>query len=213
MPSITRIIPQKRNENRRNIYLDGHFAFGCNVATCARFRLQVGMEISADDLRAIEFGEVKQECFDKAVALLTLRLHSRAELFKKLGRHEWGDGVVDAVIDDLTHMGYVDDARFASQKAESAAKHKLQGRRRAFLELIRSGVNGDVATKAVAEVYGKNDSAAIAKKLCEKNAARLRKLEPHVARRRLAGMLQRRGFDYETVKIAIEDTLGADGEE
>ena len=54
------------------------------------------------------------------------------ELFKKLSRHEYGDGIINLVLDDLTRLGYVDDARYARTKALTAAEHKHHGRRRAF---------------------------------------------------------------------------------
>ena len=38
MPTITKIDEQKRRANRRSIYIDGEFAFGCNVNVVARFR-------------------------------------------------------------------------------------------------------------------------------------------------------------------------------
>jgi len=39
-------------------------------------------------------------------------------------------------------------------------------------------------------------------------AARLKKLDPLVARRRLVGMLQRRGFEYEAIKPVVDEVLG-----
>jgi hypothetical protein len=38
----------------------------------------------------------------------------------------------------------------------------------------------------------------------------LKKLDPQVARRRLVGMLQRRGFDYDSIKPVIEEVIGRD---
>jgi len=45
------------------------------------------------------------------MAYLQLRLHSRAELFRKLKRREYGELVVDGVLDDLARLGYVNDER------------------------------------------------------------------------------------------------------
>jgi regulatory protein len=208
MPTITRITEQKRQPNRRNIFLDGRFAFGCNINVVARFRLTVGKQLTADEVKEIEFGEVKQECFDKAMEHLSRRMHSRAEMFQKLKRNEWGDPVIDSVIEQLTAMNYLDDARFARTKASAAASHKQHGRRRAFLELIKSGVKGDVADQALKDVYSQVDSTAIARDLARKHAPRLQKLDPQTARRRLAGMLQRRGFDYESIRPVIDEILG-----
>jgi len=207
MFSITKITQQRRDPNRRNVFLDGKFAFGCNVNVVAKFRLRVGLRLDQQLLREIELGEVRQECFDAAMYLLSFRLHSRAELYRKLGRREWGETVIEAVLEDLARMGYIDDERFAKTKALSAAQHKQHGRRRAFLELIKSGVKGDVANKAVREVYTEHDSTNMARDLARKQMPRLQGLEPVVARRRLSGMLQRRGFDYDAIKPVVDEVL------
>lgn len=208
MPVVTKIAPQKRRENRRNVFLDGKFAFGCNVNVVAKFRLREGMRLSQDQLRAIEQGEIRQECFDQAMAYLARRLHSRAELHRKLIRREYGEAVIEAVLDELTRLAYLDDARFAKAKALSAAEHRKYGKRRAMLELLKSGVNTKIARSALDQVYDAHDTLAVAKELAAKQAPRLHKLEPQVARRRLVGILQRRGFDYEDIRPVIDEYLG-----
>ena len=208
MPVITQISEQKRRPNRRNVNLDGAFAFGCNLNVVARFKLRKGMTLTEEQVRQIQLGEVKQECFDRALEYLGSRLHSTAELRKKLIRREYGDAVVDAVMADLARLGYLDDEVFAKTRALSAAQHKHHGRRRAFLELIKSGVKGDVADKALADVYAEHDGTAVARQLAQKQAPRLKKLDPLVARRRLVGMLQRRGFDYDAIKPVVDEVLG-----
>ena len=211
MPTITRISEQKRSPNRRNVHLDGAFAFGCNLNVVAKFRLREGMQLTPEQVDQVQQGEVRQECFDAAMRALESRLHSRAELRKKLMRKEWGPGVIDGVLDDLERLGYIDDARFAKTKAMSAAQYKHHGRRRAFMELLRTGVKGDVADKALDEVYAASDSTAVARELALKQAPRLKRLEPMVARRRLVGMLQRRGFDYDAIKPVVDEVLGSAG--
>jgi regulatory protein len=75
-------------------------------------------------------------------------------------------------------------------------------------ELRKAGVSGEVAARALDRVYDAADSVAVARELAMKQAGRLRKLDPVVARRRLVGMLQRRGFEYEAIKPVIEAVLG-----
>jgi regulatory protein len=207
MPLITQIVEQKRRENRRSVYLDGQFAFGCNLNVIAKFRLREGMHLSQEQVQAIQDGEVRQECFDKAMEYLGMRLHSRSELERKLARREYGGAVISGVLDDLARLGYVDDERFARTKALSAAEHKKHGRRRAMVELLKSGVKGEVARRALDDVYNSQDTLATARSLAHKQAARLSKLDPVVARRRLTGMLQRRGFDYEDIRPVLDEVL------
>jgi regulatory protein len=208
MPIVTKITGQRHRPNRRNVYLDGGFAFGCNLNVIARFRLREGMVLTADEVDAIQRGEVRQECFDAAMRYLESRLHSRTELKRKLTRREMGEAVIYGVLNDLERLGYLDDSKFAVAKATSAARHKHHGPRRAVQELMRAGITAEVAKKAATSVYAEMDSAAIAMQLAERQAARLRRLDPVVAKRRLIGMLARRGFDFDAIKQAVEKVLG-----
>ncbi|MDB5331765.1 MAG: recombinase RecA [Phycisphaerales bacterium] len=208
MPAITKITEQKRRPNRRNVFLDGAFAFGVNLNVVAKFHLREGLVLNEQQVLDIQQGEVRQECFDKAMEYLQMRLHSRAELSKKLMRREYGQAVVNGVLDNLLRLGYLNDEQFARTKALSASEHKHHGRRRAKIELLKSGIKGEVADRALDEVYAQTDNLANAKLLAQKQAARLKRLEPAVARRRLVGMLQRRGFDYETIKPVVDQVLG-----
>src|SRR5688572_8843453 len=124
MPVVTKIVEQKKRPNRRSVFLDGAFAFGCGLNVVAKFRLQEGMSLTADEVDAIKKGEVRQECLDDALRTLQRRLHSRNELTRKLMKQEYGEDVVNGVLDELQRMGYVDDERFAKTKALSAATYK-----------------------------------------------------------------------------------------
>jgi regulatory protein len=212
VPVITKISEQKRRPSRRNIHLDGRLAFACNLSVVAKFKLREGMKLSEQQVHDIQQGEVKQDAMDHALKLLERRLHSARELKRKLTTREYGLSIVEEVIVDLTRLGYIDDERFAKTKALSAAEHKQHGKRRALVELIKSGVKGEVARRALDDVYDSRDTLALARKLAEKQAPRLKHLNPQAARRRLVGMLQRRGFDYDDIQDIIESVLGRSGE-
>ncbi len=209
MPVLTAIIEQKRRPNRRNIHLDGRFAFACKLNVVAKFRLREGMVLSDEQVGKIEQGEVRQECLDDALKFLERRLHSRSELGRKLRRREYVQTLIDEVLDELAKLGYIDDERFARARAQSAAKHKYHGRNRAKAELMKAGVKGEAVERALNSVYNKADSLTTARRLAQKQAARLSRLDPVVARRRLAGMLQRRGFEYDSIKPVIDELLNS----
>jgi regulatory protein len=208
MPTVTKIAEQKRRKNRRSVHLDGAFAFGCNLNVIATFRLREGMTLSPEQVAEVLAGGVRQECLDDALRMLQSRLHSRSELQRKLTKKEYGPAVVQGVLDDLLRLGYVDDTQFAKTKALSAAQHRHHGKRRAKVELMKAGVAADTADQALEDVYGAHDSLAAARELARKQAPRLKRLDPQVARRRLVGMLGRRGYDYETIKPVVDQVLG-----
>jgi regulatory protein len=216
MPTITKLEPTRRNPNRRSVHLDGRFAFALNLNVVAKFKLKEGQTLTPHQVEQIQTGEIRQEALDAALKSLQRRLHSRAELKTKLSRKEFGQDIIELVLDDLARLGYLDDARFAKTRALAAAKHKHHGRRRAYLDLLKSGVRPQIANAALDDVFSDaGDSTAAATLLAQKHAPRLRKFDSQTARRRLAAMLQRRGFDYETIKPVIDRVLprGEPGEE
>lgn len=213
MPTITQISEQRRKANRRNVYLDGAFAFACNLNVVAKFRLREGLQLSDDQVVEIKQGEVRQECYDHAMRFLQRRMHSRNELKTKLSRQEYDAATIESVLESLEQSGYVNDAKFALSNVESSAKSRHHGRRRAAIELLKKGVKGEDARKALENVYDTHDSLGVARELAQKKRASLMKLDPQVARRRLAGMLMRRGFEYDVVRPVIDEVLGNhDGE-
>jgi regulatory protein len=210
MPTITKIVEQKRSPNRRSIYLDGAFAFGCNLNVVAKFRLTEGQQLTLEQVKKIEQGELRQECFDATMRYLERRLHSAAELRRKLQPRQYPAALVDEVLADLARLGYLDDAKFAQSKAQSAAAHKHHGRRRARAELLKSGVSSEVADRALNVVYDdKSETRDVARQLALKQAPRLKRFDAQTARRRLIGMLQRRGFDYDDIKPVVDEALGS----
>ncbi len=209
MPVITKITEQKRRANRRSVYLDGKFAFGCNINVVAKFKLREGLSLTADQVKQIEQGEVRQECFDRALKFLERRLHARAELATKLRKYEYPSDLINDVLGQLQQLGYVDDKRFAETRAELAARYKHHGQNRARIELARKGVDRETARQAVEHVYEAHDTSAVARDLARKKMRSLARLDLAVAKRRLYGMLLRRGFDCETIKPVVEEALGS----
>lgn len=209
MPIITAIKVQQRKATRVSVFLDRAFAFGLHEKVAQRFGLKVGMELSARDVEAIQQGQAEQECFDKAMLYLSRRMHSRSELRRKLLKAKFFEPVIEPTLGRLVDLNYINDAEFARQKLEHSQR-KLIGQRRALVDLMKSGVKGEVARDAVREHFDQDEAKDNAQKLIEKNLPRLQRLDPLTAKRRLIGLLQRRGFDYDAIKPMIEKALGGE---
>lgn len=81
----------------------------------------------------------------RALRLLSQREHSRAELERKLARHEAQPGTLRRTLDELAAKGFIDEARVvASVLHQRAARH---GAARVRQELLHKGI----APAAVAE--------------------------------------------------------------
>jgi regulatory protein len=204
MPTITKISPLTDGKRLRVFFDDGHPVTLSDVVV-ARKHLRVGSSLSATEIDQLGADQLRQKCFDRALRFLAQRMHGRAELAKKLQRDPAGPQVIQKVLDDLERMGYVDDARFAAMHAQHSIQRQKRAPRAALELLLRSGMEEDVAEQAIQSAYGSTDPLALARELATKHVARLRSLQIPVARRRLGGVLQRRGFDAEVIYTLMDE--------
>ena len=61
---------------------------------------------------AVATGSDAKEAYDVAIRLLARREHSQHELREKLRRRNYSDDAVRSVLEDLSHKGYLSDARY-----------------------------------------------------------------------------------------------------
>lgn len=141
-----------------------------------------------------------------ALDLLSIRPRSEAELRTALGKKQVPDDVIDELCTRFTEVGLLDDAAFAATLVSSRSGFSRRGKYRIRQELREKGVDEEVADEALAAVTEEEELEA-ARAVAAKKARTLEGLEQHVAQRRLAGTLARRGFSQGVVMQVVRETL------
>jgi regulatory protein len=142
-----------------------------------------------------------------AYRLLTYRPRSRAELRKKLQDKAFDAIVIDAVLDDLARLGYVNDRQFAEQFASCRIRLRGLGKRRVERELGNKGIERQIVSETLARIFEGDTENETAKKAAERKLSSLKSVDRETRYRRLAGFLERRGFSYEIIRNIIK-TMG-----
>lgn len=146
-----------------------------------------------------------------ALDQLATRQRSEHELRATMARRNVPADIIDELLERFTEVGLIDDEAFASSLATTRATVGQRGRYRIRQELAAKGIDREVAEAAVSDIDPEDEmEAALA--LAVKRARSLAALEPHVARRRLAGVLARRGFPSGVVSAAVAKALDEDAE-
>jgi regulatory protein len=152
---------------------------------------------------------------ERALRYLKDRDRSRVEVERRLARYGYSTDTVAAVIVWLSEIGYLDDRRFAESFVRSRNRAGW-GPRRFNHELVKRGVDKRVADEAVralqAEQGDDGDPAAALAEMVARRFERDLGTDPVKARRRIQGYLQRRGYEWDTIKEVL-DRVSAGPEE
>jgi regulatory protein len=143
--------------------------------------------------------------YNYALNLLAARPYSTQTLRRKLTQKEYSAADADEAIRRLVDNGLLNDAKYAEQYARSKILTTGASKRRLQQELYRTGIKGELATTAIANVIEQEeiDPAVMIERVARKKLAQLGDLEPLVLRRRLFAFLARRGYDLEEIKAVV----------
>jgi regulatory protein len=147
----------------------------------------------------------------RAVALRFLGYSARssAEVRRRLERGGFDAETINAVVAEMESAGWLDDGKFARDWIEDRSDRKGYGRTRLAAELQRRGVDREVVERTADAIRPDDEfRRALAAARPRFSSEALSGQEPAAAereRRRIAGFLQRRGFDWDIIKEVIRE--------
>lgn len=203
--TITGITPQRRNPNRVSVAIDGAFALGVDQSVAEKFSLHVGQQLTEDDVRELSAADDRARAIEAGLRYLEYRPRSERETRQRLREKGYSPVAIDQAVDQLKAWKYLDDEMFARFWVENRQAFRPRGSKLLRSELGAKGVARDLASSVVDELGGDEQPAAL--ELARKRVNSLQGLHPDVRRRRLTAFLQRRGYDWETVRSVLAEVL------
>ena len=151
--------------------------------------------------------------YEAALRLIAYRDRTVHELRTRLAEKGYPADVTDAAIARLKRIGYLDDDVFCERYITESLSSRPAGPRFITARLRLKGVHPDVIREALERAYPVEAAEEMAYLVAAKRARRYRHDEPAARRRKLAGFLSRRGFNYDDVQKALRRVLGELDEE
>jgi len=177
--------------------------FRVDAEQIARLGLEPGLILSPSALGLLQSRDGYRRAREAALQLLSARPRSTADVRARLRRAGIPSESASSAIADLVNEGYLDDLEFARAWVRSRLAVKACGVLRLRSELREKGVAVSFMEQAIREADGEEDAAAAeerrARALVERRLRVYARLAWDVRIRRLAGMLQRRGFTASTI--------------
>ena len=197
MSQITQVVPQKRNKERCNLYIDGEFVCTMSMFVVVQNQLLPGKEITQEKLLDLVFESEKDNAFNYAVDYICKYVPSRKQMRKKLYDKKYSTKIVDYVIDKCEKYGYIDDEKYAQSYVFQ--NRKLKGKLRLQQELMQKGIDRKIIDE-VLEDYDEEDGCLI---LARKKALN-KDLEDPKVYAQIVRFLQYRGYNFEQIKESID---------
>ena len=148
----------------------------------------------------------------KAFRYLGRRLHSENELKIKLRQKGYDKLLIESVLQELSQNNYLNDYDFASQFSDENIKNKKWGSSRIETELLKRGIPREIISKIIEEKFPEGNNMQNALLLAKKKMEILsaRNTDEQKLRLKLTSFLAGRGYDFETIREAIDDVLKKD---
>jgi regulatory protein len=196
--TITALRFQKRNKERVSVYLDGAYAFGLDGVEAAR--LHKGQVLSDEEIAVLKAQDERNRAFNQALRFLSYRPRSRLEVERYLRDKTIATPVIDDVIVRLERAQYLDDEAFARFWVENREQFRPRSQRALRYELHQKGISDAI----ISDVLGDLDDEAAAWHAVEGRLRRWAGLPADEFRRKVAGYLGRRGFNYDIVSVILK---------
>ena len=194
MPHITDIRPQKKRQDRVNVFIDGAYALALDRLSAHEARLEIGQEVSEARLSELLEKAGLDSALSVSLRYLTARPRSERELRNRLRQRNIGDAVIDRTIEQLKARGLLDDFTFAQYWVDQRIAFRPRSRRMLEIELRQKGI----ARSAIEDATLDMDDEAEAYRAAQRRARSLPTDDFDSFFKRLVDHLGRRGFGYAT---------------
>ena len=149
-----------------------------------------------------------EKFYNKALEFLSYRTRSEKEVREKLKLKQAEPQVIEKVISKLKEKRFINDEEFARQWIENRERFKPRSLRLIRLELRQKGIEGEILERVVRDLeFNSESELEQAKRLVEKRIDKVRGLPKQEIYQKLGRFLASKGFNWDTVKKAIDGIL------
>jgi regulatory protein len=206
---ITSIAPTRHDPDRVAIVLDDRSVLACHISVLADLGLVTGDEITSETIEQLKDSEVLHALQERAITLLAGRPRGRQELRQRLlqgtKKHPNQPAEhVDKVLDRLAELGLIDDSAFATFWVEQRDRFRPKGAQALQAELRSKGVERAAIESAIEPERDLERAISAAERRAIQITARSG-IDAVSFRNTLGPFLQRRGFNYSTIRAALAE--------
>jgi regulatory protein len=209
IPRITALEPDPRRPGAVRLEIDG-IRFGAVPRhLVSSEQLAVGREVDADLQDRLEAAADAEAAYHTALRALEIRSFARGDLTRRLIRKGHPRAAVEAALERVQELGFLDDAAYAQSYVQTRAA-RGRGPLRLTRDLLSMGVERSLIDRALAAEWPEgSDPTTVPLALARKRAGQLGGLPHQTKRRRVVAYLARRGFVGREISELVAQVIGS----
>ncbi|MDH3583060.1 MAG: recombination regulator RecX, partial [Phycisphaerae bacterium] len=204
---ITRLRPLARDPDRYSVHVGRRRVATLAADEVQALRLEEGMAWDPSLAQRAQAAEARDQVRTQALRLLNRRALSEGELAERLRKRGHGDPAIEVVVQRLRDKGLLDDRAYGQALVRQIQAGRPAGRRLLQQKLRHRHLSADLIDALLDEADESTDAVADARRLADSYlaGASVQRCPVPVRRRRVLGLLQRRGFDLHATQEALRD--------
>jgi regulatory protein len=203
---ITKIEVQRRNREKANVYVDGEFAFSCDLELIYTFNIFKGKIVDIEYLKIVAAENNYMRCKNSALKVLEKTYKTEKQMEDKLLEKQYDEETVAKVMDFLKKYGFIDDNKFVELYIKE--KINFQGRNKIKYSLMKKGIEENLLNEKLNSIdncFEEKTALNIAQK--KYDAISKNENSTKIIYKKLGDYLTRKGYDYSIVKDVLRKIL------
>lgn len=145
--------------------------------------------------------------YNKSLRFLSFRSRSVSEMQKYLAKNKATENQTAEIIQKLTNLCFLNDCDFAKKWVEDRKKSHPRSLNILKLELRQKGIPSEIIEEVISSRKEEGEDLALAKSVIQKLLPRIESQTDEEIKKRLISRLQSKGFSWEIIKTAIDESL------
>jgi regulatory protein len=150
---------------------------------------------------------MEEKFYNYSLKFLSYRPRSEKEVRDKLKTKQVDSPVIEKIVLKLKEKKFVDDEEFAKGWIENRLRFKPRSLRLVSIELKQKGIAQELIDKLLDSAKNMSSDLDNAKKLVQKKIKKFEVLPRQEIYQKLERFLASKGFNWDTIKKSIDDTL------
>lgn len=188
------------NNKKARVKLEDGFTFALYKGEIRKYKIKENEYISEEVLDELLNDILIKRAKERALYILKDSSKTKKQMIDKLKKDYYPDEIIERIITFLEKYNYVNDWDYANNYVEQNEKRKSI--RRIKNDLYIKGISKEIVETVIGEKDISEEAAII--ELIHKKIHRY-DLHNRKEQRRFFALLQRSGFNYETIMRALQD--------